>query len=58
MLTNQVFLIGIRIQGDETDHTSQRRNDTQREGKVDGGSVLFAHAWEEEQREGVDCVQW
>ena len=54
LLTNEVGLPGLHVQDDETDQASQCRNDTKREGEVDGGFVLCPHSWEKEERECVD----
>lgn len=54
-LTNKIRLPGLNSKDDEADHATQRRDDTEREGEEDGGLVLFLHAGEEEEGEGVDC---
>lgn len=53
-LTNEVRLPGLHVQDDEADQASQRGNDTEREGEVDGGFVRCLHSWEKEERECVD----
>jgi hypothetical protein len=50
LLTNEVWLSALDVQNDEADHACQCRDDTKREGEVDGGFVLLPHSWQEEER--------
>lgn len=53
-LTDEVWLRFVCVEDDEADHAGQGGDDAERESEVDCGFVVFAHAGEEEEGEGVD----